>query len=317
MRKGFGKALFVIVLLCVFGALFMLCGNHETDAEMKAQQHNGNEKTYVKKRENDTVYIGGAGKVYRADIEQLYGDAGIDEKEISNLVVGDEPTEIGYGLYNGNKYVETVYLGENVSKVDHGAMMNCSSLKYIYVPSGLEKAGVDFLYNCPIALLVTDGGLEDLPEFVNVSPECIYTGISSHEALISALTPDDGVAFAADMSSDKPEEGEDPGILHPGASCSASDISLYAGSYTLTLTGQGLDKAAESDVRLCLGQTPTEMRSINIEENCVTCVFELEAYRNDIGFTLLNQSDTDLSVDRLTIHVDEIKLPAAVEAWWN
>ena len=92
---------------------------------------------------DDTLTISGSGDMPSNNYEwSPYANS------VTNLIIGDEVTNIGHGAFKDFKYLENVSLGKNITKIEGDAFLNCISIKQIEIPENVSKIGWYSFRNC-------------------------------------------------------------------------------------------------------------------------------------------------------------------------
>lgn len=181
------KRIFTAALALCLIALAALCIEGDTLMGLNAEVNHPrqNDSLGIEVRDG-VVTITGEGKLYGSDMHALVERLG-DESDVTDLVIGDGITEIGYDAIVNYRGLRTLKLGKSVKTVDINSVHMCEALRYVYIPKGLARAGRDFLYGCNHCVVVTNGKAKDLPKLHNVKKDNLLTGIQSYEALAAAL----------------------------------------------------------------------------------------------------------------------------------
>lgn len=180
----------LLLLLSCFLILVGLYARRSVDARMI------DETRYPRK--NDTIQltihgdtalrVSGEGKLYADDLETLLKRASAKKQNITDIVVEEGITDIGYGAFTQFIMLKTLKLGSDVRRVAPGALKQCEQLEYLYFPAGLSNIGKDFLYACPKCRIVTNGTVQALPDMANVKKaERVLTEVDSWKALLAAI----------------------------------------------------------------------------------------------------------------------------------
>ncbi|WP_458462826.1 leucine-rich repeat protein [Paenibacillus sp.] len=190
MRYDKGRWVMILLLLSCFMTLAVLYARRSVDAQMV------NETKYPRK--NDTIQlaihdgtalrVSGEGKLYADDLDVLLKSASAKKKDITDIIVEEGITEIGYNTFTQFIMLKTVKIGRDVKRIAPGALKQCESLEYLFFPAGLNQIGKDFLYACPKCRIVTNGTVGDLPEMANVKKaERVLPEVDSWKALLAAI----------------------------------------------------------------------------------------------------------------------------------
>ncbi|MBQ3425335.1 MAG: hypothetical protein IJH38_09070 [Clostridia bacterium] len=194
MRRDFGRRLFLALAAGFLLFLVWLCLDGTMLRKLNAENLHGrkNESLYLQQRDHGITYIGGQGVLYGEDFMSLVEGEG-NKNEVTNLIIGDGITEIGYNVLIRFEGLETLKLGKGIKCVDIGAVKWCTALQYVYLPAGLEQVGRDFLYSCNKCLVITEGSRKDLPSLRNVKKSRLFCNVHSLEALKVAVGEDEAL----------------------------------------------------------------------------------------------------------------------------
>lgn len=177
----------IVALIVCCAAICVLCAGGVESQTVGAVGYGKNDSIYVEARDEDVLYIGGEGRLYKSELSRCLEETGIAGDSVHNVIVGDGITELGFGMFGGLPNLSTLFAGRNVTVINRGAVLDCDLLTYVYVPSGLKRVGKDFLFGCPNAFVVTDGSATDLPSMKYVSHRQILEEINSYDGLLSRL----------------------------------------------------------------------------------------------------------------------------------
>lgn len=191
MRRDWGRRVFVALLaLCLGGLAFAFARQSVVDRLDFEQRYPRINDTVTMTAETDgTLRFEGEGKLYREDVNALVREAGLRVPRVTDIIVGDGITEIGYRAFLGFAKLRTLKLGDGVVRVAVSGVGNCPALRYLRLPKGLESVGLDFLQRCNGCQVVTDG--QTLPEMANVLPDQVLWGVDSYGALVEAADDPD------------------------------------------------------------------------------------------------------------------------------
>ena len=188
MKDG-GRRAFLAVLLAGLGLLVVLYGRRSIDEQMTFEQQypRVNETLYLTLDGEDVVTFDGTGELYSKDIASLLKGANLSKDAVTDIIIGEGITEIGYDAFDGYDALRAIKLGDNVTRVAAGGLKNCPALEYLYYPRDLKDVGLDFLYECKDCRIVTAGRASELPEFTNVRiKKRVFEKVDSLEALQAA-----------------------------------------------------------------------------------------------------------------------------------
>ena len=188
MRNDGGKWIFFFSLTAVFALLTYLCVDgriiDQWTAEMDYPRQN--ETLYLQSQDEGVLCIGGEGKLYGADMQAMLEAGGWKKDDVSDIIIGNGITEIGYQAISSIPHLRTVRIGDDVRVTGNGSLRVCEELQFVYLPSGLERAGRDFLYDCNRCYVVTNGSCKELPKLKNTKTENIIEFVDSYETMMEA-----------------------------------------------------------------------------------------------------------------------------------
>lgn len=176
------RAFAALLLLCLTGLTFT-GAEQSSDSKSDSGQLNQrvNQTVTMTVSSDGIVRFRGEGKLYREDVLALLRESGITKNAVTDIILEEGITEIGYRcLWNMNK-LRTLKLGPDTARVAVRGVAECPALLYLWMPSGLKSIARDFLYGCDCCRVIT--AAETLPEMGNVSKERMLTGVDSHKAL--------------------------------------------------------------------------------------------------------------------------------------
>lgn len=182
----------LVAMAIVLGLLVVSYGRRSVENEMllASRYPTQNPSLNLEIDRDGILRVEGEGKLFGSDMDMMLQAKGIRSKAVTNVIIGDDITEIGYDALFGKRHLLTLKIGKNVRRIAAGALQSCVQLQYIYLPSGLEKVGGDFLFNCNDCLVITDGAAGDLPAMENVSEERLVEHVDSYETLLTACQGD-------------------------------------------------------------------------------------------------------------------------------
>ena len=190
MKDQKAKCLFLIVLSAILAVMLFVFADDRLYLPWAAEVTNPrqNESLYLEQLDEGIIYVGGEGKLYGTDMHVMLEGEYLTKDRITDIIIGDGITEIGYDVICDYPFLHSVRLGENVSVVGSGSIRECDELWFVYLPKGLKKASRDFLYDCNDCVVVAEGPAKDLPKLRNTKKKNIIENIDSFEALQSAWT---------------------------------------------------------------------------------------------------------------------------------
>lgn len=190
MMHDTGKRVFLAVLVIVFGLLLYMCIDGVSIIKWTAEviYPRQNESLYIQWLDESAVFIGGEGKLYGTDMQSMLEGEGRTTDEITDIIIGDGITEIGYDVICEYPILHTIRLGDGVRVAGNGSIRECPELWFVFVPAGIEKISRDFLYECNECIVVTDGQADSLPKLRNTRKENVIWNVDSYEAMQEAWT---------------------------------------------------------------------------------------------------------------------------------
>ena len=190
MRGNGARRVFLIALAACFALLCFLFARRSVDVwtSVEREYPRVNAALTLSLEEDGVIRVEGEGKLHASDLKALIKTAGIRSQDVNDIIVGDGITQIGYLTFNRMKYLRTLKLGEGVTQMAPGALRYCSSLEWLYLPSGLKELGEVFLLGCDKCRVVTDAPREALPPLDNVEKsKRIIAEVDSLDALRAAV----------------------------------------------------------------------------------------------------------------------------------
>ena len=102
MKDG-GRRAFLAVLLAGLGLLVVLYGRRSIDEQMTFEQQypRVNETLYLTLDGEDVVTFDGTGELYSKDIASLLKGANLSKDAVTDIIIGEGITEIGYDAFDG------------------------------------------------------------------------------------------------------------------------------------------------------------------------------------------------------------------------
>lgn len=190
MTHDTGKRVFLAVLVIVFGLLLYMCIDGVSIIKWTAEvvYPRQNESLYIQWLDESAVFIGGEGKLYGTDMQALIEGEGRTADEITDIIIGDGITEVGYDVICEYPILHTIRLGDGVRVAGNGSIRECPELWFVFVPAGIEKISRDFLYECNECIVVTDGQADSLPKMRNTRKANVIENVDSYEAMQAAWT---------------------------------------------------------------------------------------------------------------------------------
>lgn len=190
MTHDTGKRVFLAVLVIVFGLLLYMCIDGVSIIKWTAEvvYPRQNESLTIQWLDESAVFIGGEGKLYGTDMQTMIEGEGRTAEEITDIIIGDGITEIGYDVICEYPILHTIRLGDGVRVAGNGSIRECPELWFVFVPAGIEKISRDFLYECNDCIVVTDGQAGSLPKLRNTRKDNVIENVDSYEAMQAAWT---------------------------------------------------------------------------------------------------------------------------------
>ncbi len=189
MNDG-GKRAFLAVLAVIFGILLYLCidGREIIRWNADAAFTRQNESLYIERLRDGEIFIGGEGKLYGTDMHALVAGESMTAGDVTDIIIGNDITEIGYDVICEYPVLRTVRLGDGVLVAGHGSILECPELQFVFIPSGIQRISSDFLYSCNQCIVVTDGPTKGLPRLRNTRKADLIGDVDSYEAMKAAWT---------------------------------------------------------------------------------------------------------------------------------
>ena len=190
MKNDTGKRIFLVVLAAIFGLLLYMCIDGSSIIKWTAEvaYPRQNESLYIEWLDEGVIRIGGEGKLYGTDMQAMIEGGGKTAAEVTDIIIGDGITEIGYDVICEYPILHTIRLGDNVRIAGNGSIRECPELWFVFVPSGIEKISRDFLYECNDCIVVTDGAASKLPKLRNTRKANVIGNVDSYAAMQEAWT---------------------------------------------------------------------------------------------------------------------------------
>jgi len=190
MMNDGGKRVFLIVLTLIFGLLLYMCVDGRDIIRWTADvaYSRGNERVYIERLGDGAIYIGGEGTLYGSDMRALVEGESMTVESVTDIIIGNDITEIGYDVICGYPILRTVRLGDGVTVLGNGSICDCPELQFVFIPAGVQRISRDFLYDCNRCIVITDGPAEGLPKLRNTRKANIIGNVDSFAAMQSAWT---------------------------------------------------------------------------------------------------------------------------------
>ena len=190
MMKDGGRRVFLVVLALIFGFLLYKCIDGRDIIRWTADvaYSRGNENLYIERLGDGTIYIGGEGKLYGSDMRALIEGESMTVGSVTDIIIGNDITEIGYDVICGYPILHTVRLGDGVTVLGNGSISDCPELQFVFIPAGVQRISRDFLYDCNRCIVITDGPADGLPKLRNTQKSNIIGNVDSYAAMQSAWT---------------------------------------------------------------------------------------------------------------------------------
>ena len=190
MKNDTGKRIFLVVLAAIFGLLLYMCIDGGSIIQWTAEvaYPRQNESLSIEWLDEGVIRIGGEGKLYGTDMQAMIEGTGKTSAEVTDIIIGDGITEIGYDVICEYPILHTIRLGDNVRIAGNGSIRECPELWFVFVPSGIEKISRDFLYECNDCIVVTDGAASKLPRLRNTRKANVIGNVDSYAAMQEAWT---------------------------------------------------------------------------------------------------------------------------------
>ena len=188
MMNDGGKRVFLAVLALIFGLLLYMCADGRDIIRWTADvaYSRGNENLYIERLGDGAIYVGGEGKLYGSDMRALVEGESMTVETVTNIIIGDGITEIGYDVICGYPILRTVRVGDDVTVLGNGSINDCPELQFVFIPATVQKVSRDFLYDCNDCIVITDGPADGLPKLRNTRKANIIGNVDSYAAMQSA-----------------------------------------------------------------------------------------------------------------------------------
>ena len=183
-----GKRVFLAALLLVFGLLLYLCIDGRDIIRWTADvgYFRQNESLYIEHLDDGVIFIGGEGKLYGTDMRALIEGESMTIENVTDIIIGNGITEIGYDVICEYPILRTVRFGDGVIVLGNGCISDCPELQFVFIPAGVQRIGRDFLYSCNRCIVITDGPVGGLPKLRNTRKANIIGNVDSYAAMQSA-----------------------------------------------------------------------------------------------------------------------------------
>ena len=190
MMKDGGRRVFLVVLALIFGFLLYKCVDGRDIIRWTADvaYSRGNENLHIERLGEGSIYIGGEGKLYGSDMRALVEGESMTVESVTDIIIGNDITEIGYDVICGYPILRTVRLGDGVTVLGNGSISDCPELQFVFIPAGVQRISRDFLYDCNRCIVITDGPADGLPKLRNTRKANIIGNVDSFAAMQSAWT---------------------------------------------------------------------------------------------------------------------------------
>ena len=182
-RRAVAAALGLILAILVF---LSAEGSWIKELTAEVERPRQNESIYLEKRGEGTVFVGGEGKLYGADMNALVLGSGLSANTVTDVFIGGGVTEIGYDALCGYTALQTIHLDGGVTIAANGSIRECTALRFVFLPRSFASAGRDFLFDCNSCYVITDGPVDQLPRMKNVNKKRRLGDIDSYDALVQA-----------------------------------------------------------------------------------------------------------------------------------
>jgi len=190
MKNEWAKRIIIAVMLVCFALMLYLCedGRTITQLEAEVEYPRQNDTLQIEQLDIGIVRVDGEGKLYGTDMHAMLAGEGLSVNTITDIIIGDGITEMGYDVICDYPSLHTVRIGDNVKVMGNGSIRECDEMWFVYLPSGIERVSRDFLYDCNNCTVVTDGPAEDLPRLRNTKKANLIGNVDSFEAMQAAWT---------------------------------------------------------------------------------------------------------------------------------
>jgi hypothetical protein len=188
MMNDGGKRVFLVVLVLIFGLLLYMCVDGRDIIRWTADvaYSRGNESLYIELLGDGAVFIGGEGKLYGTDMRALIEGESMTIETVTDIIIGNGITEIGYDVICEYPILRTVRFGDGVTVLGNGCISDCPELQFVFIPAGVQRISRNFLYDCNRCIVITDGPAEGLPKLRNTRKANIIGNVDSYATMQSA-----------------------------------------------------------------------------------------------------------------------------------
>lgn len=190
MMNDGGRRAFLAALALIFGLLLYLCidGRNIIRWTADVAYARGNDSLSIERLGDGAIYIGGEGKLYGSDMRALIEGESMTVGAVTDIIIGNGITEIGYDVIREYPILRTVRIGDGVTVLGNGSISDCPELQFVFIPAGVQRISRDFLYSCNRCIVITDGPADSLPKLRNTRKANIIGNVDSFAAMQSAWT---------------------------------------------------------------------------------------------------------------------------------
>ena len=320
MKSDFGKRGFLLLMVLLFGAICLLSmKDRAADAVQHAERQLENKSLFLERREGDVIYIGGEGALSQEDLRALMKAAEVRSNELVNVIIGNDITEIGYNVLNGLSNLETLRLGDNTRTVNNGSIKNCGGLRYIYIPGGIQRLGLDFLFECSGVFILTDGEGQSLPEMPNVIDNQIISGVHGFDDLAMRMVDDSRAVYDWTQlytNDPAPVLGESM-LIHRGYLQYGPYVPMAHGLYMVQIEGTGFERLGYGDFDVSADDVVIEAGAVRVSADGASYLFKLEKDSERVEFRTFNYNGNDLEIRRITVGDAFMEAPEVLRQWWQ
>ena len=274
----------------------------------------------IKNLNDEAFFIDGKGQLDSDTLVKIIHQNGQNTTDIIHLILGDNITDLGYHSIANLPYLESVKLGAGIKTIRNGAFMNCKKLEWVFVPSGIEKVGRDFLYNCPIATIVTDGKANFLE-----NPEDYYRVIEdvrNYDDLSRGIAKTTYATFLPkNLYSTGGNSSDTKIVLLPGELQYGPYTPIKQGVYYVEYQGNNLESLRETDIYINPNSDYTiSPNNVLIDKNLISYEIEVpsELYQLELGVRNSNNYE-NVEITSITVYErnTNIVLPNYIRGWWD
>lgn len=317
MKKDKGRKILLILLICGLLSLIIAYQIQKTDHKKKIEETDmaslSNPSLTLNRTDSDTILIEGQGVLESHDLELLYDKKNISRSDIRNIIIGNTIEEIGYDVFNGYDNLETLRIGDGVTKIRNGSVKKCKKLRFMYLPSGIEMLSQDFLYEVPLCFIVTDGTYNNA-DFGNQS--VFVNKIETYEQLEKALANRQFKKefLPSDLSLTDNESTYDEIVVEPGQIQYGPYIYLKAGTYDVEISGDNFAILEEQEIYNYPEEIDTH--DISIRNDTITYSFTLKQDTDNVEMCIGSEKSNEENIVIYKVALFYNEIPDVIRRWW-